>query len=176
MFTISKRHSGCKWKMMNTSSYTQILEVHHFEPSLAQSPHTQWRDLRLTWGSKGKKVGWKLEGGWTWLGPPSKFQHIWVPTRNLNLTLLLVITKGPRGLKFLGKPLDICGLIYGSTRRHPIKNPGGRLRFQDFQISETPEATKLGSKTRLFGIPPDLRQINMGGDMKNPFFKVEKRL
>ena len=74
-----------------------------------------------------------------------------------------------RGLKFLGKPLDICGLINGSR---------GIEGGFDFGISscETPETTKLRSKTSLFGIPPDLRQINMGGDMKNPFFKVEKRI
>ena len=124
-------------------------------------------DLRLTWGSKGKKVGWKLEGGWTWLGPPSKFQHISVPTPNLNLTFLLVITKfkGPRGLKFLGKPPRYLWIDQW------IQRHWGRLRFRDFQISETPEATKLRSKTRLFGVPPgNSGKINMGGDMNNFLF------
>ena len=127
MFTISKRHSGCKWKMMKTSLQTQILEVHHFEPGLAQSPQSQWRDLRLTWGSKGKKVGWKLEGGWTWLGPPSKFQHISVPTRNLNLTLLLVITK-IKGLEIFGEALGYLWIDQW------IQRHWGRLRFRDFQL------------------------------------------
>lgn len=155
---------------MRKTSYNQILEVNHFEPGLAQSPQSQWRDLRLTWGSEGKKVGWKLEGGWTWLGPPSKFQHISVPTRNLNLTLLLVITKF-KGLEIFGEALGYLWIDQW------IQRHWGRLRFRDFQISETPETTKLRSKTRLFGVPPRFAANQHGGWYeKFPFFKVEKRL
>lgn len=145
-------------KMMKTSS-NKILEVHHFEPAWQISTHT------VTWDWLEDRKAKRLVGNWK----VDELDLAHPANSNIYRCRLATSTSpycwslpSSRGLKFWGKPPRYLWIDLW------IQRHWGRLRFRDFQISETPEITKLGSKPVLFGIPPgNSGKINVGGDMNN---------